>query len=312
MQLALGLPSSTSDNVIVKMITRYHEARNNLHFWLSDNFRPDNVLFRLEHLIHELGERINDFRNVHPFFVPFIPLAKYSYGVMRELLMSALLYFPWFNHVVLGAGDVALREHFGVSPRVIIERLQCILQFLNARFSQSLEHDPLIKIPISTLTHLKSPREKITVLTAVQGKKMFKTSLGMVDYVIFNGNPLEASHVVRVLQEGETNQSQIGCYLMCHFTDGSSSWDDSVIQQSLKTFHGIVRNILIEIGMLKDAGELTNTMKSQLINKVAFQGTRDQFLELMNQFMAQGITYVGVGGPAVWQDNTIMEILSSL
>lgn len=313
MQIALGLPSSVPDDSLVALVKRYHEARSDLHFWLSDNFRPDNVLFRIEHLVRDrLHDDASRFSSP-PMFVPFMALAKYTFRELRELLLSAMVYFPWFQHVVLGAGDRTIREHVGTSPREIVNRLQSILQFLDAPISRSLDGDPLVRIPASTLTSLQRPKEKVTVLTAVQGKRMLHASLGLADKVVYNGNPLNSSRFMTFLREGNTKGSGLGCYLMCAFIDGVSSWDDPLIAQSQRSFHAIVRKILMESGQLsEDATSVTAELPPEMINRVAFQGTTDQFLKLVDTFNQLGLSYLVVGGPAVWQDRTIMEVIDSI
>ncbi len=316
MQFAIGLPSSVPDTVITRMLWQYDDVRSGLHFWLSDNFRPDNVLFRIERIINEMhGIAAHDGASRHPVIVPFISLARHPFETLKELVLSALLHFFWFTHVVLGAGDRAIREYHGTTPSEIVRRLQLLLEFLNVPLSETERTSPLTGVPFSMFTDLQVPKDKLTILTAVQGKKMVQASLGKADYLIYNGKPQRAPHVMDILTDSEKARgTRIGCYLMCHFLDGRSSWQKETVQRSLKTFHSIVGTILNEMdGQDVRNRSLTSVpLNDEGINKVAFQGTASQFLELVDELGSIGVTYFVIGGPATWQDRTLLELLNSV
>ncbi len=98
---------------------------------------------------------------------------------------------------------------------------------------------------------------------------------------------------------------------MCYLTDGKSSWPESTLKKSISTFQSIIMTILSE-SRLSINEQLPSELDEDAINQVGFQGTTQQFLDVIDKLKDVGISYLVIGGPATWQDITLLNILNSI
>ena len=285
---------------------------NHGFFWLSDNGRPDNVLFRIEHLVNVTQLSFDSWE-----MVPFLAISKYSDLVLQELIVSAKINFSWFKSVVLGAGDKTTRQLFEVTPKEVIRRLE---RFFN-RTKYSLAKiypffsEDLVEMGKNLVDFTLSLAEIVDIYIAAQGRKMLSLGMQYAKKTIYNGNPLDKwDDLETLLQTYE--QKNIGCYIMAYLEDCIALENDA-FNRSLKTFFQIIKTILYEHSLLNFNNELktvieeNNSIPKSLVNRVGFQGTVKELENFIESLKSRGVDYIILGGPIVWQQKGLTDILTS-
>ncbi len=283
-------------------------------FWLSDNGRPDNVLFRIEHLVNVTQLSFDSWE-----MVPFLAISKYSDLVLQELIVSAKINFSWFKSVVLGAGDRETRKKFGASPKNILSRvenffteaskpLSALLPFITEKSEDQHEIPINFELPLTQI---------VDIYVAAQGRKMLSLGLKYASKTIYNGNPLNRWSFLEILLR-QYNRSSVGCYVMAYI-EGYEPQERIAFNRSLRTFFQIIKTILYENAILKatnpleeiGGSETRDTLPKKLINQVGFQGTLKELEDFIETLHSHGVDYLVLGGPIVWQKKGLTEILST-